>query len=278
MARVEPLLWAGLALAGWSVFLLDTGYLEPLPWTAGGFGVALLLMAALGAGLVSGWRRWKLLWLLAAALVGCVSLSGALWYGNPDYPDLNDVALGLFLLPVVIALGGLATHLPGRMRLLGGIVLAGPLVVVVWAGFRHLHPVDERPTDRFLIQWGDTKAYRGVRYGDSRRRLLSTLGKPDSSYFDQGYEYLVYGRDTFTVTGEDGVQEIEIKDPRAETSEGVGIRDNLGLVERRLTRGWGSQIGIDCRHNRRFEPECSSIVDGRLIVFTGDPIEAIDIL
>jgi hypothetical protein len=273
--QARHVVWAGLALAAWSVCLLDTTYLEPLPWGAGELGVVLLVVAALGAGLLSGWQDWWLLLLLGAVAVGFVNLSGALWYGDPDYPDLNDILWLLLLTPILIAAGAYATtHLIGRAgRIAGGVVLALPLVVVVWAGYRHARPVDRRPGQPFRLEWGETKAYRDVTYGADKEQLISVLGRPDSTFRDEpGYEYLDYGEDEFTIS-DWGVTGFDIRDTRAETAQGVGIGDNLALVRERF-------VGADvyCRHNKRFVPKCGMILDGRAIEFEGDPIERIVIL
>ena len=71
MARWRSTLVTAAVLAAYSIFLLDFTYLEPLPWRSGQIGVVLLLVAALGAGMLSGWR-WQTLLLLATCGVEMV--------------------------------------------------------------------------------------------------------------------------------------------------------------------------------------------------------------
>ena len=69
---------AVLVLAGYSIFLLDFTYLEPLPWRSGQIGVVLLLVAALGAAMVGAGSWWSYPLLLAAVGIGIYYPSGSL--------------------------------------------------------------------------------------------------------------------------------------------------------------------------------------------------------
>jgi hypothetical protein len=113
--------------------------------------------------------------------------------------------------------------------------------------------------------------------------VLAVLGKPDHRNEDID---LTYGLDTFELTppGLDFAAPerkyflvfVHIKDPRAETTEGVGVGDSLSLVESRLT---GPDVyPIFCGHNSNYDPSCTVHFDAygmKSLTFIGDPIERI---
>ena len=292
LRSVGPTLLAGLVLAGWSVFLLDTVYLEPLPSTAGKLGVALLLVTAVGAGLVSGLRWWTLL-LLPAAFVGFFDLSASLHDSGVEYKPYNTPVLKyLWLIPAVVGLGAVASRfIPLGARIAGAALLLLPLAVFTWAAYRHVRPIDHRPAHPLLIQHPalpESPSYRGVHIGDSKRRLLALLGHPDhavpGSYVSDAWFDYAYGNDTIRyatteLTGatkrHDLVTAITVRDARAQTPEGVGIGDSLALVQKRFADAscFVPLHGFDpgCQTNDTYEGASGYAY----LWFQGDPIEEI---
>lgn len=151
---VRRLSFAGLAtlsLALWGVVLLGhTRYLEPLPWSAGTIGVTLLIIVALGAGLLSGWQWWTLL-ALPAALIGFSRLSRSLYDSGVECgPYHPAVTQGLLLVPIAVGVGALTARLarrrtPGSEIVVGSVLVLLPLVVFAWAGIRRARPIDHQP-------------------------------------------------------------------------------------------------------------------------------------
>src|SRR5262249_20289083 len=136
----------------------------------------------------------------------------------------------LWLFPVALAVGVLVSKFTPKTHIAGAVLLAFPLVFIAWAGFRHVRPLDYKPTRRVAIAWKSTPTYRGVVGSPDRTTVVKVLGSPDRTLPDGTSSVdLVYGRDDFVVTG-GNVEVIDIKDPSAETPEGVGIGDNLALV------------------------------------------------
>lgn len=283
-----------LALAGWSVFLLaHTSYLEPLPSSAAWIGITLLLVVALGAGLLSGWQWWTLL-MLPAAFVGLLHLSESLFDSGvecePYHPALTR---GLLLVPIAIGLGAIAhrlSHHAPAARGVGSLLIALPLAVVSWAGVRHAAPINRVPASRFVVAHPPLPAppsYRGLRIGDNKQRMVALLGRPDKIDDDgSGLVDYIYGPDTVTyarhvLTGEitrrNIVYGFTIKDPSAETPEGVGIADSLALVSRRISGAYcliplGTHDPV-CETNDTYEG-ASGYANVR---FEGDPIDTITI-
>jgi hypothetical protein len=258
---------ATAALAAWSLFLLDSVFLDPLPWSAGRLGVVLLLIGSVGASLLSGWRRQTLL-LLAACGVGLVAPSASLMSTNKRWwseygVNTDDVIFLLFLAPPAILLGALASRLDRRAQIAGLVVLALPLAMVGWAGFRHAYPIDVKSDHTFRISY---PRYRGVAIGQHLPSALAVLGRPDSGSNDND---LMYGRDVFEFTSSTlGI--VEIGDPGAETIEGVGIGDSLSLAKSRLHAA--------CYYTDTFKPICYRYFDTAGLAgieFIGDPIERI---
>ena len=275
---------AATALAAWGVFLLDFTYLEPLRWGAAELGVVLLLVAALGAGLVSGWSWWTLL-LIPAAGIGVAHPSDAFlvagWKFLSDEPqDANDAIYLLSLLPVAIVLGAMLSRATYRAPVVGAVLLSLPLAIVAWAGFRSARPIDREPAHPITLSY---PRYRSVALRDRLPKVLSELGQPDRR--SEGID-LTYGRDTFELTpssldfsaprGRYFLVMVRISDPRAETAEGVGIGDNLSLVEARLAKP--GVPPIFCSHDSAYKPECTVYFDTsglKSMTFTGNPIERI---
>jgi hypothetical protein len=275
---------ATLVMAGYSIFLLDFTYLEPLPWRSGQIGVVLLLVAALGAGMLGGGRWWSYPLLLAACGIGVYYPSGSLqhdgrwwsdWFNADTGGSVDDPVLYLLLLaPVAIVLGALVGRRTGN-RTAGALVLAVPLAVIVWAGIRHANPIDHRPAHPSLIVY---PSYRGVSIGQRLPRVMSVLGKPDRGSLADGD--FAYGHDLFEFSA--GVDDpepanyrlgfVEIRNPDAQTREGVGIGDSLSLAK--------SRLDANCDYYKDFEPKCNALYDSegfQRIEFYGDPIEWIRI-
>jgi hypothetical protein len=178
--------------------------------------------------------------------------------------------------PLAILLGALLRRLTGHGRSVGAVVLALPLVVVAWAGFRHIRPIDVHPAEAITISY---PRYRGVALGERFPKVLAILGAPDRQ---DGTIDLTYGRDTFELTPPDANFDapemnyrlviVDVRSPRAETSEGVGLGDSLSLVRSRL-RAPGR-----CYHDGTFRPYCYVYFDSaglNQLEFIGDPIEQI---
>lgn len=147
---------AALVLVGYSIFLLDFTYLEPLPWRSGQIGVVLLLVAALGAGMLSGWR-WPTLVLIVVCAFGVAYPSGSLqqegrWWSEHG-SEVDGTLILLALVPAAVGLGALLGRLGPPSRVAGGAILALPLVVVVWASVRHADPIDRKPAHPLLVSF-----------------------------------------------------------------------------------------------------------------------------
>jgi hypothetical protein len=154
LTGAERLTWKiGLALAAvavagaWSAELLArTRYLEPLPWSADAPGIVLLLVAAMGGGLLSGWQWWTIL-VLPAASIGFFHLSESLWDpGVECFPQNTAVVRGLIFLPVAVLVGAaVARRAPRPAGVAGVALLVVPLIGLGWAAYRHWRPIDVRP-------------------------------------------------------------------------------------------------------------------------------------
>jgi hypothetical protein len=278
-------LLAAATLAGWSFVLLDrTRFFEPLPHTAGAIGVALMLVAGLGAGLLGGWNRWTLA-CVAAGGVGLFRLSESLNYNASDNVSLHPrVFEFLWLLPVAIAAGAAIQRVAPRSRALGAMVLASPIVVVAWAGYRQANPIDYRPAEIYhlvLPAHVGLATYRGVHMGATPQQVVAVLGRPDHvsqtrknpMWWNEPVVDYAYGADDFTfVNGL--LHRIVIRDERAATAEGVGVRDNLAIARTRIPRT-SCFIGLT-----DYDPMCSIDDESSPIEvdFNGDPIESIELL
>jgi hypothetical protein len=161
---------------------------------------------------------------------------------------------------------------------------------LAWAGYRELRPLDEA---------GDVSVrteYRGVALGSSRADVLEALGPPPPGShgssiaplgddFDHiggppfiatppgsSHETLRYP-DTSVLISDGRVYGLVLTDPEAETAEGVGVGDSLGLAEDRHS-------GIDCGIARAGEyrtfPYCRGrLAPARWIWLGQDPIRSI---
>lgn len=274
---------AALPVGAWSAFLFaDTGYLEPLPLEAGTIGGALLIAAAVGGGLTSGWQWWTLL-VLPAAAVGLIRISDDLFDSAGDLTSYHPaVYYCLLLLPLAIGVGAFASRWIPHAVGVGLAVMVLPVVGVAWAGFRHARPIDRRPKSPLLIKIPvppARPAYRGLAIGDTKATMLALFGQPDEVR-DSIYEY---GADRVTLNGEsqsvlnangnhvwDGVEEIEIHNSSAETAAGVGVGDNLGQFRKRYP---GEFCGIF-----HYQDGCEIDMGYAYVDFSGDPIESIDMV
>ena len=282
LRRYDAPIAAGMALAAWSVFLLDTLYLEPLPSDAGTLGVRLLVLASFGAGLCSGWR-WATIAVAAAGAIGLIHVSGSLAYREPDGPIAWNSTLRVVLvaMPLAVAVGALASLVIAKRLAVGAIVLAAPIVVGALAGYRHAKPIDVRPANPMLIElraFPNPPPYRGVTIRSDQHAMRAMLGPADERRHNSLYGALGfrYGADWVLVGGDGrrlGVSTFLIADPRAETRDGIGIGDNLSLVRERYRSS-----GPYCdSNNSDFRPHCDVTTDGghTHLFLTGDPIEQI---
>jgi hypothetical protein len=260
---IDATLIAGVALAGWSLLGLGTTYLEPLPFSAGSLGVGLVLVSCFGAGLLSGWRLRTSV-LPPAALVGFVFISDALGkYLGYSEEETNSVLRLLWFTPVLLLLGAIiAARFAAPALRTGLLVLLAPLILVAWAGYRHVRPIDRHPSDPLYIDW-QTSTYRGVIViaHPYRAAALAALRahiknprfwfKGDSVDLERGF-----------------VEEIYITNPNAETKEGVGIGDSLALVAQRypdaICKYWDWSL---------WQPAC--VTPNTDLDFVGDPINKI---
>ena len=161
-------------------------------------------------------------------------------------------------------------------------------------------PRDGSPQDPLVLDWR-RGTYEDVRLGDSTRRLVQLLGRPErrgrnepsepigEDFYDIGgltnygapdigrrladFEHLRYKRRVFGTNG-GRVTNWGTTDDRAETPEGVGVGDSRELIMRRYPRA-------DCFiQNEGTEyvtyPICRiRVCKGRLLGFGGSPVKSI---
>jgi hypothetical protein len=171
------------------------------------------------------------------------------------------------------------------------ILLVGG-VPLVWAGLRQLRPLDDSGSRALFIEEG-AGAYRGMAIGESREVVMRALGRtrpstgsiaPLGQDFDEiggppfiatpgvTHEVLRYA-DTTVLLTENGVYGYVITADDAETVAGVGIGDNLGVVEDRYQ---DLECGIARAGEYRTFPYCGGMLgSGRWIWFGQDPIRSI---
>ena len=258
---------AAVALAACTFLLLDTTSLEPLRWDAATLGIWLLLVAALGAGLLSGLRFRTILLVFVVPVVFLAHPAPTLIAAFGQSEEVESSALKLlWLVPVAVAVGAVGSRFSTRTSLVGAALLVVPVIVVAWAGFRQARPVDHVPPHPLLIRWKGVASYRGVKATDTKSQVIEALGAPVRVSDDGG---LVYGQDTIDLASPRDVEVFSISDPRAQTPEGVGIGDSLALV-RRLPGE------LRCPHNPdTLKAECRLILGNTFWIFENDPITEI---
>ena len=248
--------------------------------------MAVLVLPSLGLGLTVG-RFWAAIvpFLLLApwALVGDDG-SNALAYRLPV------LAIGLLALAsAVLILTGVLLRTGRRPvpQWFGASLLLPGVLALVWAGFRHAQPLDEQGD--LVVDAG----FRGVVLDTSRARALELLGPssgegesiaPLGEVFDDiggpafiatpgsSHATLRY-RDVSVLVSDGRVYGLVITDDEAETIEGVGVGDNLGVTEDRYPE-------LDCGLARAGEYRTFPYCGGRLgprrwIWFGQDPVRSI---
>jgi hypothetical protein len=250
--------------------------------------LAALALPSLGLGLAVG-RFWAgALPFLVAAPYALAGDDGS----NVFSYKLPAPAIGVFALAAaVLALTGvlLRTARPRPPAYVGAALLLAGTVPLVWACYRQLRPLDE--SDDLVIG----ASFRGVALGDSRAAVVEALGLPPPDArkpliaplgedFDEiggppfiatpgsTHESLRY-RSATVLLSDDRVYGVVITDGEAETAEGVGVGDNLGVAE-------DEYPGLDCGIARpgkyRTFPYCGGrLGPGRWIWFGQDPIRSI---
>jgi hypothetical protein len=261
---------------------------DPLPDLPIGIDLAALVLPSLGLGIVIG-RFWSAAFpLLLAAPFALAGDDGS----NAFSYRLPTLAIGVLALAAgVLVLTGVLLR-TGRYRLpayVGAALLLLGAVPLAWAGYRQLRPLDEG---------GDVaveSGYRGVDLGSTRAGVIAALGSPPrgsggSSVAPLGDDFDHIGGPPFIATpalshetlrypdssvlvSDDRVYGLVITDPEAETSEGVGVGDNLALAEDRYS-------DVECGTARpgkyRTFPYCGGRLGaGRWIWFGQDPIRSI---
>ena len=203
---------------------------------------------------------------------------------------LPALAIGLLALSsAVLVLTGVLLrtarrHLP---KWVGVTLLLFGAFPLLWAGYRQVRPFDEK--GELALDPG----FRGVVVGTSRARAVELLGPPSGggesiaplgeNFDDIGgpgfiatpgssHETLRY-RGVSVLASDGRVYGLVITDEEAETDEGVGVGDNLGLAEDRYT-------GLDCGRARagkyRTYPYCGGrLRPGLWIWFGQDPVRSI---
>jgi hypothetical protein len=261
---------------------------DPLPDLPIGIDLAALVLPSLGLGLAVG-RYWAAgVPLLVAAPYALAGDDGS----NAFSYRLPALAIGvLALAAVVLVLTGVLLRTgPYRPPAYVGVALLvlGSLPLA-WTGYRQLRPIDEE---------GDVvigSGYRGAALGSPRGEVIGALGSPPpgsrgSSIAPLGDDFDHIGGPPFIDTpgfshetlrypdasilvSDDRVYGIVITDPEAETAEGVGIGDNLGLAEDRYS---AVECGTARAGKYRTFPYCGGRLGaGRWIWFGQDPIRSI---
>jgi hypothetical protein len=199
--------------------------------------------------------------------------------------------LGIFALTAaVLVLTGVLLR-TGRLRppaWVGAALLAVGAIPLVWAGYRQLRPLD-KAGDRVV-----TMSFRGVSLEDSRADVVAALGpSPESAgssiaplgeaFDDIGgppfvatpgstHQSLRY-RDTTVLVSDDRVYGILTTDEEAETSEGVGVGDNLEVAEDAYPN---LDCGVASASKYRTFPYCGGRLGPRRWIWFGhDPIRSI---
>jgi hypothetical protein len=250
----------------------------------------LLALPSLGLGLAAGhWWTVALPLLIAApyALAG-EDGSNAFAYRLPA-PAIAVLALAAAVLVLTAVLIQTGRHaLPAWV---GAALLLAGCVPLAWTTYRHLRPLDEAGD---LLVGDEARSFRGVALGDSRRRVTEELGAPlrgdggtiapvGEDFDDIGgppfiatpgttHESLRY-RDLTVLLSNGRVYGLLVTNPQADTTQGVGIGDNLALAEDRYS---SLDCGIAEADDYRRFPYCSGrLARDRWIWFGQDPIRSI---
>jgi hypothetical protein len=203
---------------------------------------------------------------------------------------LPTLAIGILALAsAVLVLTGVLLRTARRPlpQWVGASFLIIGVLPLIWAGFRQAQPLDER--GELVVDAG----FRGVVLDTSRARALELLGPslgegesiaPLGEDFDgiggppfvatpgSGHETLRY-RDVSVLVSDGRVYGLVITDDEAETIEGVGVGDNLGLTEDRYP---DLDCGIARAGEYRTFPYCGGrLGPGRWIWFGQDPVRSI---
>lgn len=247
----------------------------------------MLVLPNLGLGIAVG-RYWAAaVPFLVAAPLALAGDDGS----NAFSYRLPAPAIGVFALAAaVLVLTGVLIR-TGRFPVpdwAGAALLLIGALPLLWAGYRQARPLDENG-DR-LVGVG----YGGVGLGASRAAAVGALGRPPPSQrgsvaplgddFDDiggppfiatpgsSHEALRYPG--ISVLLSDGVVHgLVITDKEAETGEGVGVGDNLGLAEDRYQ---SLECGIAEADEHRSFPYCGGRLGPRRWLWFGqDPIRVI---
>jgi hypothetical protein len=172
-------------------------------------------------------------------------------------------------------------------RWVGAASLLVGAVPLLWAGYRELRPLDEG--GGLVIGAG----FRGVQLGDSRARVIEALGEPrrsSSSVAPLGKDFEDIGGPPFIATPGSTHETLRYQDASvllsdgraygfvithddAETLEGVGVGDNLGVAKDEYQ---ALDCGIARADEYRTSPYCRGrFGSGRWIWFGEDPIRSI---
>jgi hypothetical protein len=262
---------------------------DPLPDLPLGIDLVTLALPNLGLGLALG-RFWAAaVPLLVAAPYALAGDDGS----NAFSYRLPTLAIGVFALAaaVLVLTGALIrtgryrppAHVGAALLLLGSAPLA-------WAGYRHVRPLDGSG-DLLIRELPGSFGRIGLDY--SRSTVIGELGIPatrrGSSIAPLGEDFEHIGgppfiatpgstheslryRKTTVLLSDDRVYGLVITNEEAETAQGVGVGDNLGVVE-------DAYPSLDCGTARaakyRTFPYCGGSLDGRWIWFGQDPIRSI---
>jgi hypothetical protein len=250
----------------------------------------VLALPSFGLGLAAGhWWAVALPLLIAApyALAGDDG-TNAFAYRLPT-PAIGVLALAAAVLVLTAVLIQTGRHaLPAWV---GAALLLAGTVPLAWTAYRHLRPLDDAGD---LLIGDEAGRFRNVSLGDSRTRVTEELGAalrvdggtiaPVGEDFDDiggppfiatpgtTHESLRY-RDLTVLLSNGRVYGLLVTNPQADTTQGVGIGDNLALAEERYSSLDCGIVEVD--DYRRF-PYCGGRIGrGRWIWFGQDPIRSI---
>jgi hypothetical protein len=262
---------------------------DPLPDLPIGIDLAAFVLPSLGLGLAIG-RYWAVgVPLLVAAPYALAGDDGS----NAFSYRLPAIAIGIIALAAaVLVLTGVLIR-TGRYRppAYGGaaLLLVGA-VPLLWTGYRQVRPLDEGGEVLIDERPG---SFRRVGLDYSRSTVIAELGipvkSPGSSIAPVGEDFAHIGGPPFIATpgsthetlryhetsvllSDDRVYALLITDGEAETAEGVGVGDNLGLAEDRYPT---LECGVARAGKYRTFPFCGGRLDGRWLWFGQDPIRSI---
>jgi hypothetical protein len=249
--------------------------------------LAVLVLPSLGLGIAVG-RYWATaVPFLVAAPLALAGDDGS----NAFSYRLPAPAIGVFALAAaVLVLTGVLLR-TGRFPVpdwAGAALLLVGALPLLWAGYRQVRPLDENGDRLVSVRYG------GVGLGASRAAALAALGPPPRSQggsvaplgddFDgiggppfiatpgSSHEALRY-RGVSVLLSDRRVHGFVITDGEAETREGVGVGDSLGLAEDRYP---SLDCGIAEADEFRTFPYCGGRIAARRWIWFGqDPIRVI---